>query len=414
MAANKSILGIVTGPLTFDEVSDAIHFVFPDEAFTAASENFAPTWKLLGGDMASIPLDRADYSDLRTATRKLGLTVQPGEGNDRYRDAIRGVTSTPKVPTAPKVTSATLLADDGLSAAREALGLGDARLASVITRQLDAALAEALKDMRPTVYKIGAAPEVEIKGTAHGRLRHVLPVVAARLIPYLVGPAGTGKSFLCKQVAEAMAIDFATIVCHPTMTLVDVKGYRDGHGNYQGTDLRRCLEFGGVVLIDEMDGCHPGVAKGINEIMAAKPGDLVSFPDGMVEVHKDFRIVVAANTFGLGADRVYVAGVQLDASTLDRVVYIEIDYDTDLERTIAAGIAGTKGEAWAVKVQSIRANMLAAGASLRVIVSTRAVEKGATLLAAGLGEKAAYDMCIGSAHPKATNDKLLAGVKLEA
>jgi cobaltochelatase CobS len=41
-------------------------------------------------------------------------------------------------------------------------------------------------------------------------------------------------------------------------------------------------------------------------------------------------IVATANTFGTGADRVYVGSLQIDGATLDRFAFLEWPYDEGL------------------------------------------------------------------------------------
>ncbi len=91
--------------------------------------------------------------------------------------------------------------------------------------------------------------------------------------------------------------------------------------------------------------------------------------------HDDFRLIIAANTYGNGADRLYVGANQLDASTLDRFVFLDFKYDEKLEAKIAGNLQ------WVRRVQSLRR---AAGLEkARMVISPRASIHGSKLLAAG-------------------------------
>jgi hypothetical protein len=46
-------------------------------------------------------------------------------------------------------------------------------------------------------------------------------------------------------------------------------------------------------------------------------------------------VCAAANTYGTGADALYVGRNQLDAATLDRFYVVEMDYDRKLEAKLA-------------------------------------------------------------------------------
>ena len=49
------------------------------------------------------------------------------------------------------------------------------------------------------------------------------------------------------------------------------------------------------------------------------------------------RVISAGNTFGLGADYEYVGRNQLDMASLDRFAVVEIDYDKEIEKSVALG-----------------------------------------------------------------------------
>ena len=137
------------------------------------------------------------------------------------------------------------------------------------------------------------------------------------------------------------------------------------------------------MLIDEYDNGHPGLNAEMNQAWA---GTICAFPDGMVNMHPDFRLVTTANTFGRGADRQYVGRNPLDAATLDRFVTFEILVDEDLEMAIALAHRGylPEGQAtkWVTDVRRWRKN--AEEAKLNVIISPRASISGVKRLAAGL------------------------------
>src|SRR5690606_10479105 len=67
-----------------------------------------------------------------------------------------------------------------------------------------------------------------------------------------------------------------------------------------------------------------------------------TFPDGKtVESSPDFRFIAAMNTYGNGATTEYVGRNRLDAATLDRFVFLELEHDEQLERALLGLPYGT-------------------------------------------------------------------------
>ena len=206
----------------------------------------------------------------------------------------------------------------------------------------------------------------------HYLFPEILTSVNQDLPSALIGPAGSGKSTVCEQVADALG--FKYYLQNSVSGSHELSGYMDAHGKYNGTAFRTAFEKGGLILIDEVDTSDPGALKWLNTALA---NGHAMFPDQSEPVRrsKDFRMIIAANTFGNGADRMYVGANQLDASTLDRFVFFDFNYDEKLELTLAGN------PEWVRRVQELRKNALAEKA--RIVISPRASIHGAKLLAAG-------------------------------
>jgi hypothetical protein len=109
-------------------------------------------------------------------------------------------------------------------------------------------------------------------------------------------------------------------------------GFIDAQGRIVSTAFRKAFEFGGVFLFGETDASMPGALLAFNTALA---NGWMDFPDGVVQKHPDFRVVADANTFGTGADRLYVGRNQLDAASLDRYAVLDWPYDEALEAALS-------------------------------------------------------------------------------
>lgn len=188
----------------------------------------------------------------------------------------------------------------------------------------------------------------------------------------LIGPAGSGKSTCVEQAADALTMPF--YLQNGVTGTHELTGYMDAYGKYHTTSFRTAFQYGGMFFCDEADTSDAGAFKWINTAVA---NGYALFPDSaeLVRRHKDFRIVIGANTFGTGADRLYVGANQLDASTLDRFVFIEFGYDEKLEKIISGNIK------FADRVQRLR--KAAVQEKARIVISPRATIHGAKLLDIG-------------------------------
>jgi len=218
--------------------------------------------------------------------------------------------------------------------------------------------------------KVGKAPPVKL-ANSHRMLPIVLQAAMAGASPFLVGPAGSGKTTLAQQCAEATGLKFYS--ASRVTSEFKLLGFVDAHGATVRTPFREAYEYGGWFLFDEVDASDPDAMTAFN---AGLSNGFVDFPDGLVKVHKDFHAIAAGNTYGRGADRQYVGRNQLDAATLDRFQVFEVDYDEQLEDELAGNLD------WSRYVQAIRRQIELQ--QVRHIASPRASIIGARMLAAGM------------------------------
>lgn len=182
-------------------------------------------------------------------------------------------------------------------------------------------------------------PAVPIEAPkADGKVRHAEMDFIKRILMegdacYINGPVGSGKSFICEQIAEEMELPF--YVSSQVTQEYQIEGFVDAHGVYQSVPFYEAFSGGGIFVLEEMDASSPDVLVKINTALA---NGYATFPGkGLVRMHKDFHCVATGNTNGAGADSRYTGRMQLDASTLDRFEFRTVDYDERIEMMCANG-----------------------------------------------------------------------------
>lgn len=236
------------------------------------------------------------------------------------------------------------------------------------------------KRSMPTIVEVkyddGSLKKIE--GSTHKCLPEVLQVLAARCHVMMVGPAGTGKSTLAEQAAEALELSYFSISLSPQTPASALLGYMNATGQYVPSLFRMWYEYGGIFHFDEMDNAHPSILATVN---AALANGQMAFPDGMVKRHDSSRAAGSANTFGRGADRQYVGRSPIDGATLDRFFVIVVEYDNALEDALAVA---TGYDAWSAVVEIVRGlRKNAVSQNMNVIVSPRASIDICKVMAAG-------------------------------
>lgn len=166
----------------------------------------------------------------------------------------------------------------------------------------------------------------------HEKFDTILKFVKQNEPVFLVGEAGTGKNYICKQVAKALGLDF--YFSNAVTQEYKLTGFTDAMGKYQESEFYKAFKNGGLFMLDEIDASIPEVLVILNAAIANRYFDFPA-PIGYVEAHPDFRVVAAGNTIGQGASYTYVGRNQLDGASLDRFAMVNIDYDINIETRCA-------------------------------------------------------------------------------
>jgi cobaltochelatase CobS len=272
-------------------------------------------------------------------------------------------------------------------------------------------LSDKIDAMQPKVTQIIVKdrPVVTLKGVQHKAFADIMMSISARCNTFLVGPAGTGKTTMVQQVADALGLRFHAENLTAATTEYSLKGFTDANSGYKATPLRELFANGGVYLLDEIDNANPNVLGVLNSALS---NGFMAFPDGMVQKHPEFIAVAAGNTYGNGATAEYVGRNPIDGATLDRFAFFNVDIDESVEDAMLAGfgLPTATAKTWVNAVRKSRQNVADSG--LRVIVSPRATANGAGLLAQGMDMDKVYNATVlkGAKHDQV--EKIRQGVTL--
>lgn len=170
------------------------------------------------------------------------------------------------------------------------------------------------------------------KECRHAEMDTIKTCIENDIPVYLFGPAGSGKNYTIKKIAEELNLEF--YFTNSVQQEYKITGFIDAGGNYHETEFYKAFRDGGLFFLDEMDASIPEVLTLLNAAIANR---YFEFPNGRIEANENFRVIAAGNTLGRGADEQYTGRMVLDAATLDRFLPIEFGYDTNVELNICKG-----------------------------------------------------------------------------
>ena len=393
--------------------------------------------KFIDADGATVEkrLEDLPATWLRAVCSSLGLAAGPGNTNDEMKASIRqhipqgesrtlyepGTEPEPMVQEPdpkprvlfgqePEPEPAKPSIDDPLAAMRELLGIGDTPvLDPELVRQI-VADEVAARYVAPVVVKV-ERPNVEpvTVNDAHPLLPRLLQLIAVRdaasnRSPYLHGPAGSGKSTLASQVAQALELPFAVLSCCPTPQEHKLEGFMGISGEFVQTIVYEMGKDGGVLLIDELDASYPATQVVVNNAVASRE---MTFPNGeTIKFHQDFHIIGAGNTLCGGADGMYTAREQLDASSVDRYNFLHVPYNAQVERAMGTRACGDPAIVGSVMDRMGRIRAVIEEQSLNVVASPRATASVCALVEAGWGMDDAWESALFGRYDLDTRKKL--------
>lgn len=193
---------------------------------------------------------------------------------------------------------------------------------------------------------------------------------------WMYGPAGTGKTTMCRELAEELDIPCTILSCSAGTSPAEITGFK--YPEPRASAISRTIAQPGIIVLDEMPMLEPDVAAVCNALLA---NNELETSTGHVVRDPECIIIATANTTGTGADRQYIGNNQLDAATLDRFIggFVPVDYSAEYESQFDGEVVE--------HCRDLRASIAQHG--LERIISTRAVIAAHKLKAAGLDWKAA-------------------------
>lgn len=239
---------------------------------------------------------------------------------------------------------------------------------SGLLNNVEQRIKEEAAKLNPTVVMLGEIKMGETKQRPHKKFTDLVKKVHLEKQALLVGPAGTGKSTLAKQVAESLGLPFASISCTAGMSEAHLTGRMAIDGSYIRSEFVKFYEEGGVFLLDEVDAADNNTMLIINSALANGFMSVSNRVDNQIaKRHSEFICIAAANTTGDGATSQYAGRNQIDGAFMDRFVgcKIEVNYDTELEANILQSFPLAL-----TTLNRIRENVV--NHKIRRIVSTRA------------------------------------------
>lgn len=172
----------------------------------------------------------------------------------------------------------------------------------------------------------------------HKMTGYCLMLAKAGIPIMLVGPTGTGKSFLRKSIAAVLELETAYV------GLVDgaTPSWLCGSITMDGFVTRPHLEIlknGGVFAYEEIDAADANVLLVVNNILTEDEWFNPVNGEKYVK-HPDFVPIAMANTDGSGGTKHYSGRNKLDGATLDRfrMGRVLVNIDVELQDRIVWGM----------------------------------------------------------------------------
>lgn len=161
--------------------------------------------------------------------------------------------------------------------------------------------------------------------------------VLAGMNPVIFGPAGSGKSRLCKELAADIGKPFHTMSFSGGLRYSQVFGSQaleEGSTAWKPAPLLDWILDPALILLDEIFAADPEVLLGLNSLLEPDTRNITT-PAGVIEVNHGCSFIACSNSNGRQQTRQYTGTTRTDDSLLDRLIPpFYMDYDPQAERKI--------------------------------------------------------------------------------
>jgi len=247
---------------------------------------------------------------------------------------------------------------------------------------------------------------INVDNSDHPKTEDVIESLAIFGKSMLVGPAGTGKTYLVEKIANGLKVVFYKYSCSRDSSVHDLLGYKQPRSEeYLETTFIKAYENGGLFLVDEYDAMSGDMSLFFNGV--ADGSSFISIPHRdekpTATRHKDFYLVMCGNTWGKGSVEFSGRDFQ-DSALMDRFRACRhmIGYNEALEKQFLGN-----NYIWGMK---LRKDLENTGSYL----STRNIEDMMKLLNAGKGKYYVTEMVCEDLEPEEREPILRNAEKEEA
>ena len=246
----------------------------------------------------------------------------------------------------------------------------------------------------------------KLEGLVHKDIPEIAEMLLVSREVYAYGAAGAGKTFMSKQIADLLGLDFQFFQFGKMSPESVIKGFIDGNGQKQEQRFLNSVPRKCLIVIDEFDRTPSHIAVLLNSLLANGYIDARGH-EGPIFRGQECYILALGNTTMRGRDEYFPEAVAQEFPTLDRFKFYHVEYDADLETSISNGI-NPACRPWVKWVQALRPEAMS-GKHGKVFATPRATYDGCKLLShTSLSTERIVDATVFKGLDRSTRDKLVA------